>query len=188
MKKLLMVAVAASALTATPAMAQDNTIAITTTASVAPTCKLAAFVRQEAGNNSTGVGIGFDPTGASELINTANSAVNLGLNTPQLLASLSGFGNVGCTISVNTDNNFKLQTGSGGANREVPFNLTLTGQGANATASTNGSLSLNLGTQPGQPQGQTRSLSLTFPTAANPLNLAAGAYADTIRVTIAPTV
>lgn len=188
MKKLLMVAAAATALTATPAMAQDNTVAITATASVAPTCKLAANVRQTAGDNSTAIGIGFDPTGASELINTANSAVNLNLTTSQLLASLSAFGNVGCTVSVSTDNNFKLQNGSGGTNREVPFNLTLTGGGSNATASSNGSLSLNLGTQPGQAQGQTRSISLTFPTAANPLNLAAGAYSDVIRVTVTPTV
>lgn len=185
MKKLLMVAAAATALTATPAMADDN-IAITATASVAPTCKLAARVRQTAGNDSTAVSIGFDPTGASDLITSANSAVNLASTSSQLLASLSGFGNVGCRLEVSTDNNFKLQNGNGGANGEVPFNLTLSGGGANATASANGSLSLNLGTQPGQPQGQTRSISLTFPTAANPLNLRAGAYSDVIRVTITP--
>lgn len=184
MKKLLMAAVAVSAISTTPAMAAPG-IDITATAEVARTCQLQANVRSVAG----GVGdqtLGYDQTTGTSGATAGTSAVDLALTTDQRLASLSGFGNGGCRIEVATDNDFKLQNGAGGANREIPFNLTLSGGGSNATASANGTLGLNLGTQPGQPLGQTRSLFLTFPTAANPVNLAAGSYSDVIRVTISP--
>jgi hypothetical protein len=186
MKKILMAATAATALTATPAMASTS-IDITATAEVQRVCQLRANVRSVA-NGAGDQTIGFDPATGTSTVTTATSAVNLASTAAQTLASLSGFGNGGCRLEVNTLNNFKLQNGNGGANREVPFNLTLSGGGANATGSANNTVSLNLGTAPGQPLGQTRSLSLTFPTAANPVNLAAGTYQDVITVTILPNV
>ncbi|MFU8778285.1 MAG: hypothetical protein ACNA7M_11520, partial [Roseovarius sp.] len=126
MKKLLMAATAATALLGTPAMA-DNNVSVIATATVAPICEASAFVRQTAGDNSTGIDIGFDPTTQTTTTTTATSTVNLGLTTPQLLASLTARCNSGtATIVLDTANGFKLQNGSGG---EVPFALNLSGGG-----------------------------------------------------------
>lgn len=183
MKKLLMIAaagVAVSGVSATPAMAND--LAITATANVAPTCRLGGFIRQDTAV-SGGAGVGYDATTGAVGSGATTTAVDVSSTGVQTIGSLSGFGNVGCTLSVTTDNGYKLQNGGTGANREIPYSLSISGGPSGNT----GTLSLNLGTAPGQPSGQTRTLRITFPTAANPVNLVAGAYTDVIRVTIAPT-
>ncbi len=183
MKKLLLIAAGAPALTATPAMADDN-VSIVTTATVAPVCQASAFIRQTAGDNTTGVDIGYDPTTQSTTTTTVTSTVNLGLTTPQLLGSLTARCNTGtATITLTTDNGFKLVNGSGGANSEVPFSLNLSGSGgaSGITATHTGTVG---GTGPGAQQS--RALSFVLASAVNPINLVPGAYNDTIRATFTP--
>lgn len=183
MKKLLLVAAAATALTATPAMA-DNNVSIVTTATVAPVCEASALVRQTAGDNSTAIDIGYDPTTQSTTTTTATSTVNLGLTTPQLLGSLTARCNSGtATITLDTANGFKLVNGAGGDNREVPFALNLSGGGgaSGITSTHTGTIG---GTGPGTQQS--RSLNFVLASAVNPLSLVPGPYNDTITATFTP--
>lgn len=179
MKKLLMAAVAVSAISTTPAMAGDN-VSIVPTATVAPICEASANVASIAGGTRD-TAIGYDPASGTATTTTATSTVDLGLTAPQLLASLTARCNTGtATVVLDTANGFKLQNGSGG---EVPFALNLSGGGgaSGITSTHTGTIG---GTGPGAQQ--TRSLSFVLASAVNQLSLAPGAYSDTITATFTP--
>lgn len=183
MKKILMVAVAATAVSATPALA-DNNVSIVTTATVAPACQASAFIRAVSADTSSGVGVGYDPTTQTTGNTTATSVVSLDTASPQLLGSITARCNTGtATLNLTTDNGFKLQNGAGGANREVPYTLNVSGSGGGTgiAAAHTGTLG---GTGPAAQQS--RSVSFVLAAPVNPILLAPGAYSDTLRVTFTP--
>ncbi|WP_301750102.1 hypothetical protein [uncultured Erythrobacter sp.] len=178
MKKFLMVAVAAAALTATPAMA-GNSVQISPTATVASVCELSANVRSIA-NGAGDTPIGYEPTTQTTTVTAASSAVNLGVTSNQLLASLTVRCNTGAaTMAVATQNNFQLQSGTSA----IPYLLSTTAAGAVTDA--NAPFTQNI---PGTGVGaqQTRQLNFRLASAVNPLLLAPGNYSDTITVTVTP--
>ena len=182
MKKILMVAAAATALSATPAMA-GNSVQISPTATVAPICEASANVASTAGGTRD-TAIGFDPTTGSTTTTTATSLVDLSVTAPQLMASLTARCNSGtATVTLDTANGFKLRNGSGGPNREVAYSLNLSGGGG-----ASGIIAPHTGTIGGTGPGtqQTRSLSFVLASAVNALSLVPGAYSDTITATFTP--
>lgn len=180
MKKLLMVAVAATALTATPAMATD-TVSITPTATIAPTCTIQAGVRNSPTLGAATNFIGYDPATQSATTTTAVSQVDLSVAGSRLLSSLTIRCNtINATATFATNNDFKLKNGSS----EIPYSLSFNNQTFQTTTTT-GTLSSTGG--PGG-SGYTRSLNFILASAVNPINLAPGTYDDTITVTVAPSV
>lgn len=178
MKKLLMVAVAASAMSATPAFA-NNSVSITPTATVSPACALSAGVRNSPSAGSATNFIGYDVATGTSTVTTAASEVDLSVAGSRLLSSLT----IRCnTINANatfaTTNDFKLKNGA----TEIPYSLSFNNQVFAATTTT-GTLSSTGG--PGG-SGYTRSLNLILASAVNPLNVAPGVYNDTITITVAP--
>lgn len=180
MKKLLMVAVAGAAMTATPAMA-GNSVQISPNATVAPVCEASANVRSNAGGPGD-TPIGYDPATQTTTLTSASSRVALDVTTNQLLATVTARCNTGsATMSVNTANNFQLQRAAGAGT--IPYLLSTTAAGAVTDASA--PFTQNI---PGTGVGaqQTRQLNFRLASAVNPLNLAPGDYQDTITVTFTP--
>jgi hypothetical protein len=180
MKKFLMVAAGAAALTATPAMAGNN-VQISPTATVAPVCEASANVRSIAGGAGD-TPIGYDPATQSTTVTSASSRVALDVTGNQLLASVTARCNTGsATMSVNTANGFQLQRAGGAGS--IPYLLSTTAAGAVTDA--NAPFTQNIpGTGPGAQQ--TRSLNFRLASAVNPLTLQPGDYQDTITVTFTP--
>lgn len=180
MKKLLMIAVATTAISAAPAVAGD-TVQISPTATVAPVCEASANVRSIAGGAGD-TPIGYDPTTGTTTITSANSAVALNTTANQLLASVTARCNTtSATMAVSTVNGFKLQ--NSGNTGQIPYLLSTTAAGAVTDASS--AFTQNIpGTGPGAQQ--TRQLNFRLASAVNPLSLAPGAYSDTITVTFTP--
>lgn len=180
MKKFLMVAAGAAALTATPAMATD-TVSITPTATVAPTCTLQAGVRNSPSLGSATNFIGYDPATQTTTTTTAVSEVDLSVAGPRLLTSLTIRCNtINATATFSTTNDFKLKNGAS----EIPYSLSFNNQTFQTTTTT-GTLSSTGG--PGG-SGFGRSLNFILASAINPINVAPGTYDDTITVTVAPSV
>lgn len=174
-----------AALCAQQAMANDS-VSVVVTGTVAPRCEVSGFVRQTAGVNSTAIGIGYDVNTQTTGQTFANSVVDLGSTAPQLLADITARCNTGsATLSMATDNNFRLRNPAGSIADAIPFVLNLLGQGgASGIASAFSTVIANTG--PGPMQQQVRPLQFVLPTLTNPVNLSPGTYSDTIRVTVTP--
>lgn len=176
MMKALMGA-AALALLATPALAQNATFNVSVNASVPPTCAAStAFLRTVSGDAASAAGVN---AGGS-----SNFAADLNNADAQLIGSLTARCNTGtANVSLNTNNGFKLVNGAGGANREIPYALNLSG-GGGATGITAPHTGIVGGTGPAAQQS--RALSFDLAAAIDPTTLWAGAYSDTIVATFSP--
>lgn len=179
MKKLLMVAVAATALTATPAMA-NNSVNIQPTATVAPICVASAQVATIAGG-ARDQAIGYNPDTQSATNSTATSNVNLAVTGNQLMASITARCNTSdANYTIDTANGFKLKNGTS----EIPYSLNLSGSSI-GTFNVQSTARIGGTGGPGG-SGVTRSLNFVLASAVNPLNVAPGTYQDTVTITITP--
>jgi len=142
-------------------------------ASQVPTlCTIAGDVYASAG----------EPATASTLAAGASATVRVSLDQPgpQEIGRIGVECNGGsATVTLASDNGFRLITGAGGANREIPFTVTIAGTAvANAGAQTSyveAQISNNF----------RRELFITVGT-LNFLLLAAGEYSDTLTLSVTP--
>lgn len=183
MNKRIALLIAAAALAAMPAAANDS-VSVTVTGTIAPRCELGARVRQIADVNSTSVAIGYSTSGEATGVTFASSQVNLGTTAPQLMADLTTTCNTGsATLSLTSDNGFKLLNPAVAPTNLIAYSVNLVGQGGASGISSNYTTVLT-GTGPARAAG--RRLQFVLPAVVNPVNIAAGTYSDTIRITVTP--
>lgn len=175
---------AGAALIASGQAQAGDSVAVAVTGAVAPKCEASAFVRQTADNNSTAIGIGYDVANETTGQTFASSRVNLASATPQRIADVTARCNTGsATLTIATDNDFRLRNPAGGTGSEIPFALNLQGQGGASGIAASYTAVLT-GTGPGQ--AQVRPLFFVLPSIINPVDLVPGTFTDTLRVTITP--
>lgn len=154
-----------------PASAQD-TLGYGLASQVPTLCTIAGDVYASAGEPAT-----------STAVSAGGSAtVRVDLNQPG--AQEIGRIGVNCnggsaTVTLGTDNGFRLITGAGGPNREIPFTVTIAGTPV-----------ANVGTQTSYVEDRIgnnfrRELFITVGT-LNFLLLAAGEYSDTLTLSVTP--
>jgi hypothetical protein len=154
-----------------PATAQD-TLGYGLASRVPVLCTLSGDIYAAAGN-----------PGSSSTVSPGGSAtvrVNLDQPGAQEIGRIGVRCNGGsATVTVASNNGFRLITGAGGANREIPYTVTVAGTPATTIAVQTSYVESQTGTN------QTRELFVTVGS-LNFLQLAAGEYADTLTLSVTP--
>lgn len=165
------IALAACSVSLTPLSAQDP-LGYSLASQVPTLCTIAGDVYASAG----------EPATSSSVAAGGSATVRVNLDQP----GLQEIGRIGvecnggsATVTLASDNGFRLLTGAGGANREIPFTITIAG-----TPVTNAS------TQTSYVEDQIgksfrRELFITVGI-LNFLLLAAGEYTDTLTLSVIP--